>query len=130
MKITWEHVTPICDELFSEVESMYSIQIPDDLKPILKEGNGGAPSKRLFDDEKSKTHEMKTLLSYNRSDMENVYSAFEVLKEIDSKLIPFANDPAGNLICYDGSKVVYWHHETDEIEPIADSISEFFAKLY
>lgn len=130
MRITWEHATPICDGLFSEVESMYGIQIPDDLKSVLMEGNGGTPSKRFFDDEKSKTHEMKTLLSYNRSDMENVYSAFELLKEIDSKLIPFANDPAGNLICYDGSKVVYWHHETDEIDPVADSISCFFANLY
>lgn len=130
MKINWERVAPICDELISKVESLYSIQIPDDLKSILKESNGGVPSKRLFDDGKSKKHEMKTLLSYNRSDIENVYSAFEVLKEIDSKLIPFANDPAGNLICYDGSKVVYWNHETDEIEPIADSVTEFFDKLY
>lgn len=62
--------------------------------------------------------------------MENVYSAFKVLKKIDSKLLPFANDPAGNLICYDGSKVVHWNHETDEIETVADSISSFFAKLY
>jgi hypothetical protein len=62
--------------------------------------------------------------------MENVYSAFKVLKEIDSKLLPFANDPAGNLICYDGSEVVYWHHETDEIETIANSVSEFFDRLY
>lgn len=130
MKITWEYTTPICDGLITEVESMFCIQIPDELKSILKEGNCGVPSKRFFDDEKSRAHEMKTLLSYNRSDMENVYSAFKVLKEIDGKLIPFANDPAGNLICYDGSKVVYWHHETDEIEPVADSISEFFDKLY
>lgn len=130
MRITWRHATPICDELISEVEGMYGIQIPDDLKFIIKEGNGGVPSKRLFDDEKAKAHEMKTLLSYYRSDMENVYSSFKVLKEIDSKLIPFANDPAGNLICYDGSKVVYWNHETDEIETVADSISSFFAKLY
>lgn len=130
MRITWERVSPICDELITEVENMYSIQIPDDLKSVLKEGNGGTPSKRFFDDEESKSHEMKTLLSYNRSDMENVYSAFKVLKEIDSKLLPFANDPAGNLICYDGSKVVYWNHETDELETVANSILEFFDKLY
>jgi len=130
MEITWKYTTPISEKSIANVEQVYHVQIPEELKTIIKKGNNGVPSKRYFDTNRSKEHEIKTLLSYDRSDMENVYSAFEVLKEIDCKLLPFANDPAGNLICYDGSKVVYWHHETDEVEPVADSISEFFDKLY
>lgn len=130
MRITWKYATPISDELISEVESNYDIQLPKDLKSILKEGNNGVPSKRFFDTDIAKGHEWKTLLSYHKSDMENIYSALSVLKDVDADLFPFGNDPAGNIICLKENKVVFWHHETDAIEYVANSISEFLAKLY
>ena len=130
MKITWIHATPISDELISEVENKYNVQLPNDLKTILKEGNNGVPSKRFFDSEVAKGHEWKTLLSYYKSDVENIYSVLSVLKDVDADLFPFGDDPAGNMICLKENKVVLWHHETDAIEFIANSISEFLAKLY
>ena len=130
MEITWKYATPISDELISEVESKYDIQLPEDLKSILKEGNNGVPSKRFFDTNVAEGHEWKTLLSYDKSDIENVYSAISILKDVDVNLFPFGNDPAGNMICLKGGKVVFWNHETDALEFVADSISEFLAKLY
>ncbi|MBR4838778.1 MAG: SMI1/KNR4 family protein [Bacteroidales bacterium] len=130
MKITWIHATPISDKLISEVENNYNVQLPNDLKTILKEGNNGVPSKRYFDSEVAKGHEWKTLLSYYKSDVENIHSVLSVLKDVDVNLFPFGDDPAGNMICLKENKVVLWHHETDEIEFVANSISEFLTKLY
>lgn len=127
---SWLHATPISDELIAEIENRYNVQLPEDLKSILKEGNNGVPSKRFFDTNVAEGHEWKTLLSYDKSDMENIYSALSVLKDVDADLFPFGNDPAGNIICLKKNKVVLWHHETDEIEFVANSISEFLAKLY
>lgn len=130
MEITWKYATPISDELISEVENKYDVQLPEDLKSILKEGNNGVPSKRFFDTDVAEGYEWKTLLSYYKSDIENVYSAISILKDVDIDLFPFGNDPAGNLICLKGGKVVFWNHETDTLEIIASSVSEFLAKLY
>ena len=130
MEITWKYATPISDELISEVEGKYDIQLPKDLKSILKEGNNGVPSKRFFDTDVAEGHEWKTLLSYYKNDIENVYSAISILKDVDIDLFPFGNDPAGNMICLKRGKVVFWNHVTDALEFIADSVSEFLAKLY
>lgn len=130
MEITWKYATPISDKLISEVENKYDIQLPEDLKSILKEGNNGVPSKGFFDTNVVEGHEWKTLLSYDKSDIENVYSAIAILKDVDIDLFPFGNDPAGNMICLKRGKVVFWNHETDALEYIADSVSGFLTKLY
>ena len=130
MEIQWKYATPISEKKIAKVEKLYGVQIPDELKAVIKEGNNGVPSKRFFDTDKAKEHEVKTLLSYNKGDIENIYSAAEILKEAGENLFPFANDPAGNLICLSENEVVLWNHETNEIERIAGSVDEFFVMLY
>lgn len=68
--------------------------------------------------------------SYYKSDVENIYSVLSVLKDVDVDLFPFGDDPSGNMICLKGEKVFFWNHETDALEFVADSISDFMAKLY
>ena len=48
----------------------------------------------------------------------------------ETKLFPFADDSAGNLICLDTTNVVFWNHETLEKTYIANSVTEFLSKLY
>ena len=130
MNINWKYVTPVSKEQIAEVEKTFNIIVPDELKAVIMVGNNGVPSKRFFDTDFSKEHELKTLLSYDKRDIENIFSAFAVIRKENEKLIPIANDPAGNLICLDGGNVVFWKHETNELETIADSITDFFDKLY
>ena len=51
----------------------------------------------------------------------------------DKDLLPIADDPFGNLICYkftgENGRIVFWDHETDEIDDVADSFSELLSKL-
>ena len=76
---------------------------------------------------------MKTLLSFNPDDSENIWSANDSMdEEFQSNYIAFANDSAGNLICFKKSNklVVLWDHETDNVEAIAPSFSGFIKSLY
>ena len=130
MNIYWKYVTPVSKEQIAEVEKTFNVIIPDELKAVIMVGNNGVPSKRFFDTDFSQEHELKTLLSYDKRDAENIFSAFAVIRKENENLIPIANDPAGNLICLDGSNVVFWKHETNEMETIASSLTDFFDKLY
>ncbi|MFD1425200.1 SMI1/KNR4 family protein [Laceyella tengchongensis] len=55
------------------------------------------------------------------------------------ELVPFADDPAGNFICFDYRTlvagepiVVFFYHKRDKdnIKKIADSFSQFLEMLY
>ena len=130
MEIKWIRGSQISDELIKSAEKSFGIQLPEDLKEIIKSNNNARPSLRYFDSSKSKEHEFKKLLSFKEEDKENIYKAKKVLSSVDSTLFPIANDPAGNYICLQGGKIAYWLHETDEIEILANSFSEFLSKLY
>ena len=130
MEIKWIRGSQISDELIKSAEKSFGIQLPKDLKEIIKSNNNARPSLRYFDSPKSIEHEFKKLLSFKEEDMENIYKAKKVLSSVDSTLFPIANDPAGNYICLQGGKIVYWLHETDDIEILANSFSEFLSKLY
>lgn len=59
-----------------------------------------------------------TLLSYDPDSSENIVKAYRTYAPtIPKKIVPFAFDPAGNLICFDYKNdennpvVVFWEHE-------------------
>lgn len=130
MNITWRRTSNISEEEIAAAESWYGINLPADIKKIFMQFNNGRPSICLFDSPKAKEHVIKKLLSFKRDDLENIYKAKDILDNEDKTLFPLANDPSGNLICLSGNKVVYWHHETGEVEFLANSFTEFLNNLY
>ena len=59
-----------------------------------------------------------TLLSYDKESSENIYKVYRnYVSSLPKGLVPFAFDPAGNLICFDYKEheenpiVVFWEHE-------------------
>ena len=129
-QLTWKYVKPIKDvNALADFEKKVGVQFPNDLKEIINQFNNGRPSNKYFDTTNEKECEFKKLFSLNPDDVENIYSTLEFDTQFKN-LIAFASNSFGNLIClYDG-KIVYWKHETDEIEPLADTFTEFLAKLY
>lgn len=130
MNISWRRTSVINEDIISEVENKFGIKLPDDIKHLFIEANNGRPSAYTFDSSSGKEHVMKKLLSFKREDVENVYTAKAVVDSDDSTLFPLANDPFGNLICLQNNKIVYWHHETGDVEFLANSITEFLDTLY
>ena len=130
MNISWRRSSTINEEVFDEVENQYGIKLPEDIKKIFLSSNNGRPSVYVFDSPNAKEHVLKKLLSFNKEDIENVYEAKTVVDNDDKSLFPLANDPSGNLICLKESKIVYWHHETGEVEFLANTFTEFLESLY
>lgn len=128
--ITWFFASQVERESIETVASKNGFTLPEDLIQLILEGNNGTPSKKKFDSAHGKEHMVKTLLSYNPEDIENIYDAINVLKESCYRLYPIANDPAGNLICLSPKGVVLWNHEDDSIDTIASDVSTFLSLLY
>jgi DNA-binding beta-propeller fold protein YncE len=129
--ITWKYIKPLDSEtLINDFERENGIIFPSDLKNCFVKNNGGRPSKNVFDTDCSKEKVFKTLLSFNKSDPENIYMVFSVFDKERNRLIPFASDPSGDLLCLQNDNIVLYLHETGSIEKVADSFSELLSKLY
>jgi cell wall assembly regulator SMI1 len=129
--IVWKYVKSLVnDTAIDDFERKFGIQFPDDLKKCLKMNNGGRPILNVFDTKESQERVMGSLLSFNIGDSDNIYSVFSVLQKENKNCLPFARDPAGNFLCTLQGKVVFWLHETNTYEYVAESFTAFLEKLY
>lgn len=128
--ITWKYVKPLVNlESIAEYETLTESILPDDIKELIKMYNGGRPSLKYYDLPKEKDKEFKTLLSFNRNDIENVF-AFYPPDSANEKIVPFASDPAGNLFVIKEGKIFLWLHESDTIVFLAESFAAFLEILH
>lgn len=133
INLTWNYVKPLKNDNAVECfEADNGLKLPPDIIACVKQNNGGRPDKKVFDTEVSKGRLMKSLLSFNKDDLETVYDAMDILKNENAKLVPIATDPGGNYICYDTIQhdIVLWLHETNTTERISDSFTAFLKALY
>lgn len=131
MNIDWKYSSEIDAAAVRRVEAEYHVTLPVSLRQAIMEGNNGCPSLYRFDSEAEDEHVFKTLLSYDERDVENVFLAVETLrKSHDEDLFPFADDPAGNLICLENGAVVLWCHENGKRDRVASSVDDFLNSLY
>lgn len=129
---TWNYKVELKDtSVFERLEKQLGISIPEELKNFIIENNGASPSLSTFmlnNNEESYNY----TLSFNTKETDeysNLY-IFDTLKPTDP--FPFANDPFGNLICYDlkTNKICFWEHETDQYIQTDLTLSEFIDSLY
>ncbi|MBV4450361.1 SMI1/KNR4 family protein [Clostridium sporogenes] len=130
--LTWKYVKPLKNDNAVECfEADNGFKLPPDIISYIKQNNGGRPDKKIFDTEVSKGRLLKSLLSFNKDDLETVYDAIDILKNENTKLVPIATDPGGNYICYHTihHDIVLWLHETNTTERISDSFTAFLETL-
>lgn len=101
-KVQWRSADePITREEVKLVEQELDVKFPVDYIECVLENNGAHVSPEVFEiDGERKV--FGTLLTYDKDDDENIIEVFNDYKDtFPSELIPFAFDPAGNLICFD-----------------------------
>jgi len=134
MNIQWRYVKPLKDKnLVEDFECAVTYEFPNSFKECIENYNGGRPSESVFDTYKTKGIAMKSLLSFNKEDKENIWSLNEWVKnDLNNLFIAFAIDNFGNLICFDmrNDNIIFWNHEKNEKEFVAKSFDEFLNKLY
>ncbi|MEH7016840.1 SMI1/KNR4 family protein [Bacillus sp. JJ63] len=117
-KVQWRSPDePIIREDVKNVEQELGINFPLDYIECVMKNNGAHVSPEVFEVE-GKRKVFGTLLTYDMDDDENIIEVFNDYKDtLPAELVPFAFDPAGNLICFDYKNdknnpvVVFWEHE-------------------
>lgn len=132
--IVWKRVKPLSDSnTFSNFEKEYGILLPDFLKELIVNKNAGRPSLSIIKTADGNELEIKSLLSFNKEDVENIYNVIEYFKkEFEGKIIPIATEPSGDYFCIDltNDSIFYWCHETNKLTFIAQNIFDFLKGLY
>lgn len=130
-KIKWEFCEALDTEnILNQFEEKYKLTIPETLKEIIKNYNAGIPDKSLFDMSHGEMS-FAGLLSFNPDDEETVYMVVDqFIEDGRLKMLPFATNGFGDIICTKDNAVFLWRHETASIEKISDSITGFFDMLH
>lgn len=130
----WKYIKQLKSvDLIDKFEALTKYSFCDSFRRCVIEHNGGRPSKRAFDTDKTKERELKSFLSFNKEDRETVWKIFDWNKEeLSDKYIPFGIDNFGNLICFDASNdhIVFVNHEDMSVEIIANHFDGFMNALY
>jgi len=131
--ITWRYVKPLNKVgAISQYGSQVSIVFDSAFVECVTQNNGGRPSVSTFDTDKTKERTIKSLLSFNEDDAENIFKSNKVLNKETTALIAFAIDNFGNYICFskDNGEVMFYDFESGKTEKISDNFSIFLEKLY
>ena len=129
--IRWNDTKKLKDKgLISRFEQTTNFAFPKEFKSVVTESNGGTPSKRAFRTNRGE-RAIKTFLSFNRSDVNNVWSEYDWNKEkLDGKYIPFAVDIHNNPICFNKKDKSVVLVTESAVESAGKSFSRFMTSLF
>jgi hypothetical protein len=125
----WRYNKPLTNEaVIAETEAVLGYKFPDFFVMVVKEHNGARPPVGVFDTDKTKERTIKSFLSFNTTDTENVFKASEVVSKMQKEVVPFGIDSFGNYICFNkaDNRVVFLDFDTGEVEEIADGFNMFW----
>ena len=133
--LKWKYIKPLEDKKrINYIEKKCNFSIPEQLKEYIINYNGGIPSINVFDSLNTKENLFGALISYNKSDSFNIDIVLEIFYNNyrNRDLLPFADDGCGNFICINIKtlEIVYFLHETEEIEFLSDNFNSFIECLY
>lgn len=142
-KITWHNTEgKLTNQEINEVEEQLNIRFPKDYLEVVSNNDGGYPNVNVF--KLNNGEEMlNNLISFKTSSYSNILETLEAVSDrLPKKVIPFGEDPGGNLICFDYRSsdeptVVFWDHEiagAGEFEKaisfVSDSFTDFLNMLH
>ncbi len=132
--LTWKYVKELKDkQSVKKYLAEKGISLDSKLIETIETNNGGRPSSKVFDTSDAKERMFKSLLSYNKDDLETIFDNYNDENDIKKNgLFPFAIDPAGSYICVDlkDNSIVYFDTDVEKKELIAKTFAEFLNMLY
>jgi len=136
MTINWKNSKgEFKKEVLENFEKNNGVKFPEKYVKIVKNFNGAYPDKNKFDLENEKEKVFYKLLNWDvnrKNNMIDFYKNHE--SHFDSKIIPFGEDPFGNLFCFnfknENPSVLYWNHELNQFTKVAEKFESFLNMLY
>ncbi len=128
----FKYIKPLDNKnLISEFENEAEHKFSNNFVVFVMKNNGSRPSNSVFYSNQNQERVMKSFLSFNKQDRETIWKMWNASNnDFKVKMIPFAIDHFGNLICFDkNNAVVFYDHETETIEFVANDFDEFMNSL-
>ncbi len=123
-----------------EIEKKYHFSFPDDMRKHYVEYNGGRLEKSLWVDKQGREYIFNYFIPIESNDGINLDKMLKLLDD-ESKpswLIPFADDPGGNLFCFSVKKgeegaIYFYMHDVgegrDNVVFLSKTLTEFLNNL-
>ena len=142
-RLQWEDGREISLNQISDFENKLGIELPNDFKEVVRNQDGGTPELPALDfcgmSEKVFSGLIPLLEPNDYSE-----SIIETIKSYETPfpdgIIPFGQDPFGNLYCFDYRNkslptIVYWDHEMEMNENnqfclVAETFTDLLNMLY
>ena len=140
MSINWKFGNKISENEISFLENQFGIKYPKEYVELVLNNDGASPTYDCWDmpnGEKEKVFDH--LISLSDKNISNVFNTYYILKNEFgiSDLIPFADDPFGNYLCFMKNNMKIYYYNCDGYdnpnyvgEYVAASFGEFIASLY
>lgn len=128
----WRYIKPLPSEgLISELEESLGYKFVDSYIDTVKKYNGARPPKSVFKVANSEEKTIKSFLSLNSSDTENIVNSNKIVSNISENIFAFAIDNFGNYICFDinDNKIYFLDFETGDLELVCEDFVDFLKML-
>lgn len=128
----WRYIKPLATEnLISDVEEKLDYKFTDSFVDFVKKYNGSRPPVSIFTTSSLQEKTIKSFLSFNPGDVENIVRLNRGVADISELLVAFAIDNFGNYLCFDRKNhmVFFLDFETGKTELIDKTFSDFLLKI-
>lgn len=128
----WRYIKPLATEnLIPDAEEKLGYNFVESYIDFVKKYNGSRPPVSIFRTSTSQERTIKSFLSFNLTDVENIIKLNSGISELSTQLVAFAIDNFGNYICFDkhNDAVVFLDFESGETEFIDKTFSDFLQKI-
>ena len=128
-------------ETIMNLEATLGVKFPRDYVEVVMQNDGAYPKPNRFD-LNGNEEVFNNLLSFSKDDSCYIVDTYNYAKDrLIDKIVPFAEDPFGNLICFDFRNIsqpciVFWEHEkafsdkNSAIVYLCDSFTELLQMLH
>jgi cell wall assembly regulator SMI1 len=124
-----------------ELESKYHFSFPAAIREHYLTYNGGEPEKYVFVDNDGDEYIIQQFIPINSGnrDLYSVLNTLRLTEALPEWLIPFADEPSGDLFCFStkedrNGEIYLWFHEVigkpeESYSYLCKSISEFINRM-
>ncbi|MEZ8644911.1 SMI1/KNR4 family protein [Vibrio cyclitrophicus] len=128
----WRYIKPLATEnLIPDAEKALGYQFNDTYIEFVKQYNGSRPPISVFKTNTSQERTIKSFLSFNPTDAENIIRLNKGVTKISADLVAFAIDNFGNYVCFDkkSHEILFLDFETGKTELIEKAFDDFLQKI-
>ena len=136
-RIEWKYKEPLKDDQnIQDLEEYAEINLPADYTAFIREHNGATPKPRVLRLSNGRNVVLNRLLRVEADEIDNIKDCMDALRNTHrvANLLPFADDPFGNLFCFECSRqemkgIVFWDHEKNDTVKICTTFTELVDNL-